>query len=791
MKQFKATSFFIFLKHNIMIKRIFFITILLLIFIVPFVGFSQNTLLGKIIDKESKTPLQNVSIQILTTRLGGVSQADGSFIIKNIPDGKYDIEIRLLGYNIFKEIIDFKDTKTINLEVKLSKSIVDIDEIVVTATRVEQSAHKIPNKIHTIKTDRIESMPVNAIDETFRLVSGVNVDRPFGIFSAKSVVSMRGLSGNEQGRTLVMIDGIPVNKSDGGTVNFHLMNTNDVERIEVLKGPASALYGGNAMGGVINIISAKPLKPIESEINLGYGTFNTLLGGINLKGISKPNTIRYYWRLGGRYAQSDGYITEPKHLRTEYTEKSYLNEINIQATLGLLIKEKHTIEIKSQLFDDERGAGEQVIEKLGSYSEHDTYHYHFNYFANFKRIKLRYNLYFLQENYRKLNEYMKSDEYTLYDVDSRRRDIGTMLYITTLIGKHEITSGIDARQGSVVAADVYYSSSDKIKNQGFMNLGALYVQDAFDAFKKVRIIGGLRFDYAQFYDGAFTVENPSAKVEYMKYYEDANIAEHEWNSLTGKIAAQYLFNDRMKIYVSYGQGFRAPILDDMCRSGKTRGGFQAANPNLKPERLDNIELGFDFAKNNKFFIKPALYYSLGHDFMYFVSNGDTVDMGYPAAVLHSENVSEVEIYGAEIDFELILQKNITINANYAYSHSKILEYKPSTPQMSNISGKYLVAIPQNLAYLSTTWRNKIANLNISARYVGESWVNDTNTPDEKYGIAAKYDDYFSVDTKIYKNLWKHLTISAEAQNLFDEIYTDSKGQLSPGRFLMIKAKLAF
>ncbi|MGD9755752.1 MAG: TonB-dependent receptor, partial [Acidimicrobiia bacterium] len=81
---------------------------------------------------------------------------------------------------------------------------------------------------------------------------------------------------------MVMIDGVPVNKSDGGSVNWNLMDPAMVERIEVVKGPASSMYGSNAMGGAINVITRRPGGALSGKVTAGYGTYNTFMGRISL-----------------------------------------------------------------------------------------------------------------------------------------------------------------------------------------------------------------------------------------------------------------------------------------------------------------------------------------------------------------------------------------------------------------------------------------------------------------------------------------------------------------------------
>ena len=131
--------------------------------------------------------------------------------------------------------------------------IINIPEVIFTATRTANSLENIPGRLEIISQQIIQDFPANSIDDLLISVPGLNVNRSWGIFSKNSSVNMRGISGT--GRVLVLFNGLPLNKSAGGGINWHMINTDMVQRIEISKGPGSAVYGNNAMTGVINIIT--------------------------------------------------------------------------------------------------------------------------------------------------------------------------------------------------------------------------------------------------------------------------------------------------------------------------------------------------------------------------------------------------------------------------------------------------------------------------------------------------------------------------------------------------------
>jgi len=114
----------------------------------------------------------------------------------------------------------------------------------------------VPGRVTIIDSKTINNLPVQNVDEILRSVANVNVNRSWGIFSQNASVTMRGLDGSA--RVLVLLDGVPLNKSAGGSINWNLVSIDNIDKIEVIKGPASAIYGNNAMTGVISIITKNP-----------------------------------------------------------------------------------------------------------------------------------------------------------------------------------------------------------------------------------------------------------------------------------------------------------------------------------------------------------------------------------------------------------------------------------------------------------------------------------------------------------------------------------------------------
>ena len=136
---------------------------------------------------------------------------------------------------------------------------------------------------------------------------------------------MRGLGsatqgGQSQGRTLILLDGVPLNNSATGAVNWNDLAIEDIDRVEVFKGPSSSLYGSNAIGGTINIITKVAKKGYS--LDTAYGTYNTFDATAKAGAQAGALAVEVF----AKHLQSDGYVQAVKANRNQYTRKSYLNE---------------------------------------------------------------------------------------------------------------------------------------------------------------------------------------------------------------------------------------------------------------------------------------------------------------------------------------------------------------------------------------------------------------------------------------------------------------------------------
>jgi len=654
---------------------------------------------------------------------------------------------------------------------------VSIDQVVVTATRTSRKLKDIPAQVQVISRSEIESMPESNLDDLLKTIANVNVNRSWGIFSKNSSVTMHGLPGSA--RTLVLVDGVPKNKITGGSVNWHNINPDRIERIEIIKGPASSLYGNNAMGGVINLITRKPEKRLEGSVQTTFATYNALGTSADLSGSEIKNDRGFYWNINGNYRKGDGYYLDPPDFLDPTDIKTYLKEYGGEALLGYKFKKAGTIDLYYDYYNELRGAGQKIHARGGSYESTITSQVRSKYTGKLGKSEVSALVYYSAENFfgqkESLNE---SNEYRLLDSYTDKQDNGFWATCSRGLGKRNyLTIGTELKMGEVTGRDIYRTSTDEIHFGSKMDILGFFIQDEVNLWSdRLKLIGGIRNDLAFFHDGYQNIIDPTGTTGFLTGFSET-FGSNTWNAISPKLALQYSISSHSRVYLSAGTGFIPPDLKDLSQTGKIRKGFRLANPNLQPETLTNYEVGWAFTPAGHFRLNTAVYYSSGHNFQYMIGTGDSIDTGGSLKpVLKPENIARIGVIGGELSGSWQLNPYFSFNFNYSYNNSRIIDFEePGLNADKNLTGKYMVEVSPHQFYAGATFRKNSFSANLNCNYVDAQWFDDENT--------ILIDDYFTANLRIAEKIKKHFKIWLDIQNIFDTEFIDRKGQLSPGRFI--------
>lgn len=763
-----------FTKKNIKVFLVFTLCTLFTLF----TNITCAQLSGRITDFTTGRPLAGANIRIRELSIGTSSDSSGAFVFHNLTPGKYHLTVSFVGYITYTRIIRSEaETKKL-ADISLFPSVSEISTVVVTATRGQRKAGDIPSRVDVISSGEIERAASLTTDEILAAVPGIYASRDYGLANKSGNVTMRGMNRNVQ--TLILVDGVPYTLIDGGASGWNRINPENIEHIEILKGPDSYIYGSNAMGGVINIITKRPEKPLSVVARAFYGSWNTTGGFASLQGRTANKNKGFYWSADGFYRKSDGYVMKTDSTEMWYDIKAKFNEYNAGIRAGYQLNSSSYIEAAYTYAYDWRSTGIRYYEDDGSYNNYYDHVARLKYHGNIKKVQLDANVFYKKEDYYKQNEGVKkrTGAYTFYNTESPSEDYGIWTSAgIPLFRNNLLTTGVDAKSGSLTSSDIYRTSTDTVQYSGKLDYVAFFVQDeAWLLKEKIKLLAGLRYDYVHFYKADFIIKAPSLTTNFLapfgQYYEPK-----EWTAVSPKISLMYQFNKTDNVYFSYSKGFRPATLNDLCKTGDVEKGFKIANTRLIPEKLYSAEIGGNITPAARLIIQPTIYYAVGRDFQYFVARGDSIATTGESEkpVIMRRNINTAEIYGTELAVRYSFLKKFEVYVAWTWNSSRIRDFKTDSISPSDLSGKYLIETPCNIIFSGLYWNSRYIGISLNYKYRDKVWADDENT--------VSLDARSQFDLKITGRINRHFSSSVTVQNVLNKIFIDSKGLPGPGRFI--------
>ena len=739
-------------------------------------GSTAQSLQG-VVESADGEKLSFVNVILSEQNRSTITNSDGFFKFQELKAGTFHLQISFVGRATIEKEIELKEDEMLNLGIlKMQNAQFKTEEVIITATRTARPLNTIPASIEYLSAKELQALPIQKIDESLKYTSGIFVDRQFGIFG-KSVVTMRGVVSSEPGRQLTLIDGIPINKSDGGGVNWNRIINSDIQHIEVVKGPSSSIYGSNSMGGTINLITKRPNnKVLSGTAKTYYGTYNTFGGEFSLMEKFSDESSGFYYAISAKALQSNGYNTVPDSIREGFDTLVFVQEQAANARIGYLFSDNTFLELEYNYYNDHRGQGTRIQLKDGTTADYDTHFIKSKYKTQLGQFDIDINAFYQLEQYLRTIEKIKKGNYTLINVHSDRADYGLLTSLSRTFNKNKISLGADIRNGSVYGVDEYQTSTDKIINKGKINHLNIYLQDELNISGKLKSIGSIHFTYVNFHDGAFLIEDATGINDFM-VNDIGNLDDKSWNGWTPSISLQYNITKLFNIYTVASSGFRTASLDDLTRTGFINIGYKKANPYLTPETINNIEIGSRYSYK-KLLTTVNIYYSQGSDFMYYVATGESL-FGGRKKIYQKENISKVEIYGTELSAQYNLKPWLSFKTNYTYNHSKIKKFEGR----SNLENKTLTYSPKNTINFTTIVSNKKWSSSLNVHWQDQIFLDEENT----FSIDA----LVGLDIRLAYQFYKGFGTGLNIQNILDEQHMVSSDQVSLGRFITFELNYKF
>lgn len=602
----------------------------------------------------------------------------------------------------------------------LPKSEAETEEIVVSATRIETPINEIGSSVTVITDKEIERDQNRTLPDVLRTVPGLNIVQTGGP-GGKTSVFMRGSNSNH---TKVLIDGIDVNDpSQDGVFDFGQVLTSDIAQVEVLRGPQSSLYGSDAIGGVVNIVTKTGEGPPQFTGRLEGGSFETFNQSASVRG----SVSRFRYSFNVEHFLADDTPVTPLDLLPPGRKRindSYEN-ITVSTKLGVDLTDIFSIDL------------------VGRYTD-STLFFTGDDFSFFPSVPAAAQS---EQNARQL--FTRGDaRLALFGGAFKNRfGVGYTNYHTTV-------QAPDTGFG-VPPKNINHGDRLKFDWQGNVELG-----------KGQALILGVEGQTDRLIDSPISAENGNAAgfaelqsevvsnlfVAASGRYDDN---ERFGGKATWRIAPAYLIpKTGTKLKASYGTGFKAPSLTQLFVSFPAFNFF--ANPNLEPEESEGFDFGFEQALAEERVRFGATYFH----------NDITNLIAANATFTSLENIGKATTEGVEAFVSVAVTERFQVRGDYTY-----------TDAIDDTTNLELLRRPKHKASLNLTWlpTNRLS-FSATMLYVGSQV--DGNRSFSIQRLDA--DPYFLVNLAADYDLGKGVTLFTRIDNLFDRRYESPTGFQRPG-----------
>lgn len=743
--------------------------------------------------------LHGATVSLEPDRHAAQTDADGSFSFSALYPGVYYIHLQHIGYDELRDSVIIEAGKTVKRTFELHRSSKSLEEVQVNASApttapavdnlIELKRSAMPMQVITRRT--IELMGSRRLDEVLKEQTGMAIVNNIGGGSRSVGVQMQGF-GSEY--VMILIDGQPMVGRNNGNFDLSRISVSNIERIEIVKGASSCLFGSEALGGAINIITRHGAVEPQAVASLNYGSLNIVDATLDteMPFANQRGTANF----SANYYRTDGFSTN-SYLQDGPTGPPYDNyatqarlryRLAKNSTIGTSVRYGLRKSFMSKNWGDDWISNDSQDEKDLNLSLTFDHQFHSGW-----RTMMRY--YFTQY---KTNEFMRwADQSASVSANA----------FTQRIHRLEQQFARQYRNGLQLTAGLGLSKETMMDNalQGSKDLHTFfgYIQGEKQILSDVTLLGGIRYDHADAYGGKV---NPSLGLQYQlseKLLFKMGVGTG-FKAPDFRMRYQVFFNP-MANYLVVGNEVLAKTLADMWASGlisetRTHLVNQLSNQ-LAPERSVSYNAGFTFRPKSNISLEASLYYHRIQDQInpVMVATGTAIQQIYsyqnlPKAVNKgiefSGNWSPLPALELQLGYQYLIAKDLSVvdsirTGNWPYNQNlhdpKTGEsFAPKTSDYWGIENRSRHMLNARLFYTYRPWD---ASISLRLNYRGKYPFTDYNLNNfiDRYDIFVP--SHTLVNAYVEKKLYQQrLTLRFTVDNLLDFTNLYMLGQ--PGRLFI-------
>jgi outer membrane receptor protein involved in Fe transport len=649
--------------------------------------------------------------------------------------------------------------------------VLPLDELVVTATRTETQVRDVPVNVTVVTRDQIRLSPAKNLHDLLQEIPG------FGLFRETrgstghpswQAVGLRGLAGSSVSRTLVLVDGVPLNDPFFGWVRWSQIPLETIERVELLRGGGSVAWGSRGLGGVINVITRSPSETSLSLSAQGgsHETFQT-------DGTGMVRSGRFGITASGEYFDSEGYSLTREDQRGDVDIRNATQSASFNGKLEYEASPSIHLFAQGSYLDEEKVNAtvlqpttvELGVGRLGAiFDTPDGSRVTLNGFANVQT----YTNALSSVDATRDSEVPALDQ---WDVPSTA--IGTNLQWERPAGAHGLSAGVDYVWVEGEAFEDFLWRSDAFERRrhtgGEQTLLGIYLQDEFRPADDWLLIGGVRVDRWKNYSGFRQIDVIATGDQ----LTDAVFEDRSGWEFSHNLGLRFHQSDRMSWRGSFYGGLRVPSANELYKPFRRAGGvIVESNELLDPEKLLGFEIGADYQVGARLLARVTGFWAEVRDAILEatiaqVETSQNVDpCGFvPAggACQQRTNIGTLRTSGVETELEYRPAPAWRLVAAYTFNPTEVVD----APGREDLVGNRGVRTPVHTAALRLGYSNpSFLDVTVAGRYLGKRFEDDVN--------AAEIDDSFVVDVRLGRQVTRTLSAFATIENLFDTPYEISR-----------------
>ncbi len=751
---------------------------------------------GSVMDKRSGQPLPLANIVLERTTMGAATDPEGIFFILDVPQGSYQVRATMMGYKSASRTVQVQAGRTVTVSFELRETPIPLDAIVVTGTRTPKTIKDVPVRTELISARMIEEKGATQLYEALEAQPGIRVEQQCSNCNF-SILRVEGLEG---GYAQVLIDGQPIFSGLAGVYGLQQIQTGHVKQIEVVKGAGSALYGSDAIGGVVNVVMKDPSPRPSLSLGLSLGTHatnsfhvdgslrNDRLGLIFSAQKDMANAID---QTGGDQAPYDDIGQD------NYTDRVETDNFGAGVKLHWFdpLGTGSRIKIHGRAISEFRRGGhldtwDDPFDPDSEQIRTTRYETGLGLEKTFPRgNRLELNVSFVNHDRNATNGAawdkaieagMLDDELNFtpqgqtyvdeYGFEQFRTEwypqpfiLNEKLFLLDVVhayplGKHTILAGAQYRK-SDLEQDINRSQSNKCAD----DLG-FFVQADLMAMPVLELILGARYDMHQSED-------------------DLTGGQYDETTINPRLALRYSVSSDLVIRANLGTGFRVPYLfsEDMHLCASAPRIYKG--PDLEAEKAVSMSVGGDFYRAD-YRLGFNVFRTRIRDKVEFVSADDQpIPAGYD---YKWSNVGDAYTQGAELTLGGTLLPGLEAKTDVVYTDARFEEprYDQQSYPSSDDGWKQSDRIPRSPEWTGSaqlTYRPGPWTFLINGSYTGSMYIDHTPEDDPGQLVIEKTDPFAIFGAKISRRMSGGWALFVGAKNLFD--YTQPRRDNSNAAYI--------